>query len=179
VAGTVGGYLFGYFNGNAERSHGERLARAARLHEQRLEVYTEAATMLEREIEFLYLGEPMPSLYPRPVSTRDPPQRPKADWANIQGRLRIVGSEAVYKAVSSANTAVRLFELQIADYREVLASQVSALLAATSDEERERIRGTPPEGFRAAADRANELRLNGETAIEKAQLLMREELAGL
>jgi hypothetical protein len=31
----VGGLFFAYFNGKAERAHGERLARSGRLHEQR------------------------------------------------------------------------------------------------------------------------------------------------
>jgi hypothetical protein len=49
VFGFVGGYVFAYFNGKAERAHGERLARSGRLHEQRFAAYKEVARLLKRQ----------------------------------------------------------------------------------------------------------------------------------
>lgn len=179
MAGTVGGYLFGYFNGRAERTHGERLARAARLHEQRVDLYAEVAALLQRDKDFLYTTEAMATLFPRPEPPQYQPQRAKDVWRAVDGRVRVVGSEPVSNAVSRAQIAVRKFELSVQDYRDMLASQADDLIAATSDEERERIRTTRPAGFGTAAERVNQTRNDASALIDKAHSVMREELAGL
>jgi hypothetical protein len=53
VIGVGGGLVFAYFNAKEERSHGERLARSGRLHEQRFAAYREIARLLERQRLYL------------------------------------------------------------------------------------------------------------------------------
>jgi hypothetical protein len=82
IAGTVGGYLFGYFNGRAERTHAEHLSRAARLHNQRLDGYAEVSTYLLREREFLS-KRLTAGTYP-PVADNERFERPgREEWMEI------------------------------------------------------------------------------------------------
>jgi hypothetical protein len=62
----VGSLLFAYFNGKAERAHGERLARSGRLHEQRRAAYVEIARLLERQRLYLVRTEPLRGPKPDP-----------------------------------------------------------------------------------------------------------------
>ena len=106
--------VFAYFNGRSERTHGERLARSDRLHEQRFAAYKEVARLLERQR--LYLTRTEPLVGPKP----DPP-RPLDDeeWATVSGLVAISPSADVLAALEDASQRTNDFEIHAFTYRRI------------------------------------------------------------
>ena len=107
--GVIGGFVFAYYNGKAERLHTRQLAISTRLYEQRLAAYVEVGRLLERQnlyvsrVEFSYkqmLHVPMP----------DPPEQPSVDdWTMIMGKAKVSASAEVLEALQEvSNTTYRL-----------------------------------------------------------------------
>ena len=93
----IGSLLFAYFNGKAERAHGERLARSGRLHEQRRAAYVEISRLLERQRLFLVRTEPF--LGPKPAP---PPPLNDEDWSAVSGQAAVSPSQEVRSLLSEA-----------------------------------------------------------------------------
>lgn len=159
AVGTIGGLLFGYFNGRAERTEARALSRNSRLHAQRLDAYAELAAFLERERLYIARTEPVITFG---EAMPPPPALSENDWLTMQGRVGVAGSEAVERAVKDAQAAAMKFIGAVSVYR-------------SADR-----RGTPDlyseGGLREQMDKARE---RATTAIDEAERAMRDELASL
>ena len=111
-----GGLVFAYFNGKAERAHGERLARSGRLHEQRFAAYREIARLLQRQRLFLVRTEPIIGPKPDP-----PPPLDDDEWSAVSGLAAISPSEDVLTALDEAARMTNVFEIAVSTYRRVEA----------------------------------------------------------
>jgi hypothetical protein len=114
VFGFVGGYVFAYFNGKAERAHGERLARSGRLHEQRFAAYKEVARLLKRQSLYLTRTEPIVGPKPEPPQPLD-----DEDWATVSGLAAITPSGDVLAALEDAAQKTSEFEIHAFTYRRI------------------------------------------------------------
>lgn len=154
----VGGLVFAYFNARSERSHGERLARSGRLHEQRLDAYKEVARLLQRQR--LYLARTEPIVGPKPDP---PPPLDDDDWAAVSGLAAVSPSAEVLEAMDEAAQKTSGFEFAVFRYRQVEARPT----AFPADE-----------GLNARKE-MDQARDDALEAISEAQRRMREELAEL
>ena len=154
--------VFAYFNGRSERTHGERLARSDRLHEQRFAAYKEVARLLERQR--LYLTRTEPLVGPKP----DPP-RPLDDeeWATVSGLVAISPSADVLAALEDASQRTNDFEIHAFTYRRINARPSAARVNEDPEEE--------PKARRSMDD----ARVHALEAITEAERAMREDLAQL
>jgi hypothetical protein len=169
VAGVLSGvvvsgasFVFAYFNAKEERSHGERLARSGRLHEQRFVAYREIARLLERQR--LYLVRTEPIIGPKP----EPPQ-PLEDeeWAEVSGLASISPSPEVLAALEEAAQKTSDFEIHAFTYRRINARPSAARVNEDPEEELK---------ARLSMDTARDHALD---AITEAERSMREDLAKL
>jgi len=158
AAGAIGGLLFSYFNGRAERIEARTLARHSRLHTQRLDAYAQLAAFLERERLFVErtepeigLGEPQPP--PEPLD--------EEEWLSMQGRVAVAGSDAVSDAVGEAHRCAHVFAAAVWHYN-AMRDRTQNLYA--------------PGGPREKMDDARRVALD---AIDAAERVMRDELADL
>jgi len=161
--GVVGGFVFAYFNGKAERLHTRDLAISARLHEQRLAAYVEIGKFLERQ--YLYVKR-VERVYYIPVQVADPPEPPSVDdWTMVMGKAKVSASAGVLEALQEAeNTAY------------ALDTAIVIRKAALEDPEVEQIERELGMGSPHTLA-VEEARLTGMNAIEEAERRMREELA--
>ena len=106
VVGTLGGLAFSLLNGRAERAQARALARASRLHAQRLDAYADLAAFMERERLYIQRTEPQVA-----IGEGQPPPEPVGDeeWLAMQGRVAVAGSAAVEAAVKKAQLAAHKF----------------------------------------------------------------------
>jgi hypothetical protein len=108
AVGVVGGFVFAYVNGKAERLHSRHLALSTRLHEQRLAAYVDIGTFLERQ--YLYVRDVAFSYQMTPVPRPDPPEPLSVDdWTTIMGRAKVSSSPEVREALNAVmNTSYEL-----------------------------------------------------------------------
>jgi hypothetical protein len=106
VTGAVGalGIISPAVLAMVQRKHERELARSARLHEQRLDLYRELGQFLEMERMRLERTEPKVQFDP-PLIPPDPPT--DETWARLHGEVGVAGSEAVRAALVEYHTAVR------------------------------------------------------------------------
>jgi hypothetical protein len=158
LAGTIGGLLFAYFNGRAERAAAHKLARSGRLHAQRLDAYADLSAFLERER--LYIERTEPQIV---VGEGQAPPDPLSDeeWIKLRGRVSVGGSATVEAAVEEAQTRAHGFAGAVLSYRGIVQEGGNAIQVNQSREQMDRARR-----------RAIEV-------IEDAQRVMRDELADL
>jgi hypothetical protein len=154
----IGSLLFAYFNGKAERAHGERLARSGRLHEQRRAAYVEISRLLERQRLFLVRTEPF--LGPKPAP---PPPLNDEDWSAVSGQAAVSPSQEVRSLLSEAAERTTKFEYAVHDYRQ----------------EEARPRAAPDEAGKSPRQTMDEARDRALKSITAAQERMRKELEGL
>lgn len=161
--GVVGGFVFAYFNGKAERLHSRQLAISARLHEQRLAAYVEIGRFLERQ--YLYVKR-VEWVYRLPVQVADPPEPPSVDdWTMVMGKAKVSASAGVLEALQEAENTAYALDTAIATRKAALKDPEVEQI------ERELGMGSP---HTLAVEGA---RLTAMTAIEEAERQMREELA--
>jgi len=155
----IGGLVFAYFNGTAERVHAERLARSGRLHEQRRLAYTEVARQLERQRLFL---ERTQTLLPTP-----PPPAPLDDdeWTALNGLAAISTSPEVEAALRETVQTVSVFQGAVSLYRH--------------EEENPRAAKAAHRRGKSAYFEMEQARDRAAAAIIEAERVMREELATL
>jgi hypothetical protein len=114
AVGVVGGFVFAYTNGKAERLHARQLALTARLHEQRLAAYVEIGQFLERQ--YLYARDvefDWQQLTPLPRP--DPPDPPSIDeWMTVMGKAKVSASPDVLEALIAVENAVYVLDSAIA-----------------------------------------------------------------
>jgi hypothetical protein len=154
----LGGLVFAYFNGKAERVHTERLARSGCLHEQRRLAYVEIARFLERQR--LFLIRTYPFMGPKPA-----PPEPLGDdeWSAVSGLAAVSPSREVEAALQDAAQRGTEFESAAAIYQHEETSR----------------RVLTQEGQKSARQVMDESRDSALAAITKAQHAMRDELASL
>ena len=101
--------------GWVQRDHERKLARAARLHEQRLNVYHGLGQFLELERTRIERIEPWMTVA---GDTRVPPPDPTdEEWAGLHGSVAVAGSEAVQTALNEFHSSVRDFAGHVFTYR--------------------------------------------------------------
>jgi hypothetical protein len=99
-----------------QRDHERKLARAARLHEQRLNVYHGLGQFLEMERTRIERVEPLMTVgEPRAL----PPEATDEEWAGLHGSVAVAGSEAVQTALNEFHASVRAFAGHAFTYREI------------------------------------------------------------
>jgi hypothetical protein len=161
--GVVGGFVFAYVNGKAERLHSRQLALSARLHEQRLAAYVEIGRFLERQ--YLYV-KTVERVWHVPVQVADPPEMPSVDdWTMVMGKAKVSASAGVLEAFQEAQNTTYMLDYAIADRKAALQDP------EVEQFERELGMGAP---HTLAVEEA---RLTAMTAIKETEQRMREELA--
>ncbi len=113
AVGVVGGFVFAYVNGKAERLHTRQLALSARLHEQRLAAYVEIGRFLERQ--YLYVRDVEFEYQLTPVPRPEPPEPPSVDdWTTVMGRAKVSASAAVLEALNEVENTTYALDTAIA-----------------------------------------------------------------
>ena len=162
VIGVAGGLVFAYFNAKEERSHGERLARSGRLHEQRFAAYREIARLLERQRLYLIRTEPFIGPKPEPPQALD-----DEEWAGVSGLASISPSREVLAVLEEAAQKTSDFEIHAFTYRRINERPPAARVNEDPEEEL---------NARLSMDAARNQALG---AITEAERVMREDLATL
>ena len=164
--GVVGGFVFAYFNGKAERLHTRQLAISTRLHEQRLSAYVEIGRFLERQYLYVKWVEYVWTVPGTETLVSDPPKPPSVDdWTMIMGRAKVSASAEVLEALQEAEGTTYLLDLAIGTRK--------AAMTDPEVERKEREWGTAAPYMMAI----EEARIPAKLAIEEAERRMREELA--
>jgi hypothetical protein len=155
VVGAIGIVVPAYTR-RGDRLHERETARSARLHEQRLELYNEMAAALESAR--LYAERTHPISGPQP----DPPPPPDdREWSTLWARLQVGGSAEVIAAIDAAGNGAGGFRGRVMTY-EALKAQ-----------------GGVPESITEARKGMDDARQRYTDAIDEAERVMRDELAGL
>jgi len=165
AVGVVGGFVFAYYNGKAERLHSRELAISARLHEQRLAAYVEIGRFLERQYLYVKRVE-WEWVNVLPVHGGDPPEGPSVDdWTMVMGKAKVSASAGVLEAMQEAESTTFALDMAIADRKIALADPAVKQFESSL-------------GIGAPHTLAVEdARLIAMKAIEEAERRMREELA--
>ena len=153
----LGGLVFAYLNGKAERVHAERLARSGRLHEQRRLAYIEIARLLERQR--LFLERTHAFIGPK----ADPPEPLDDDeWARVSGLAAVSPSPEVGAALRETVQTAGAFE--------------GAVMVYQFQEKKPRSASVEGKSAWLVMDEA---RGGAIAAISNAERVMRDELASL
>jgi hypothetical protein len=162
--GAVGGFVFAYFNGKAERLHTRTLAISARLHEQRLAAYVEIGKFLEWQ--YLYVSRVEWWDIGLLVQTPDPPEPPGVDdWTTIMGKAKVSASSPVLEALQEVTNTTYALDHAIATK--------NAFMQVEGAEEIETTTGMP---HWIAVEEA---RRPAMEAIHEAETRMRDELSAV
>ena len=101
--------------GWVQRDHERKLARSARLHQQRLNVYHGLGQFLENERTRISRIEPMITFAGEP---QEPPPNPTdEEWAGLHGSVAVAGSEAVQRALNEFHDSERSFGAHVYTWR--------------------------------------------------------------